>query len=442
MSEKKYVPEGAFLVCDKGTILSQLTATFHEEVSIYGKSLITKEDRYYNINFTPFGACACNQGKPCIAQVSGSQWSSLAEDVFVGENEPILEDAELQCALGGKIKIFLSRESAYASLPNGEQQERSFWQSYLAYGKGFYKGLWKGLKGTAVGLYDLSIWAGKHSTPYQLINPQGYREQILKDVETAKSLGNLAVKATKWGYRRSGYNMIANPDDYMQALKEDTQTAKELIEKAKQMSAEEIGEVAGQVAFEVGIEVATAGAGVALTAVKVGDKTLDVARGLDKLEDMADLAKTAETIEDGTKLPPVPEELGAVVNDDALLKKQKKLEQLKKNKKRAQLKKNKKDGARREREVKKELTNEGHEVIGSQVSVKTKHTRRVIDHVIKEKGTKKIKAIEVKNGNATRNKMQVKKDNSMSKDGGKIIGKNAPENLKDKTIKIDTEVRN
>ncbi len=113
-----------------------------------------------------------------------------------------------------------------------------------------------------------------------------------------------------------------------------------------------------------------------------------------------------------------------------------------KTKKKQQLKKNNKIGKQRENEVKLELEMEGHTVIGSQVSVKTKYTRRIIDHLIKEKGSGDIKAIEVKSGGATRNKMQVKKDNSMELNGGKIIGKNAPSDLKDKIIKIKTEVRN
>ncbi len=112
---------------------------------------------------------------------------------------------------------------------------------------------------------------------------------------------------------------------------------------------------------------------------------------------------------------------------------------LKKAKKRAQLKKNREDGLRREIEVKQELIDEGAEMLGSQVSVKTKHTRLVIEHLVKDKG--KLKAIEVKNGGAVRNKMQILKDNSMAKEGAKIIGKNAPENLNGKTIKINTGVR-
>ena len=68
MSEKKLVPEGAFLVCDKGTIPSQIKSSSMEEVSIYGETVITEADKVFMVNFQPLGLCACTQGKPCLAQ--------------------------------------------------------------------------------------------------------------------------------------------------------------------------------------------------------------------------------------------------------------------------------------------------------------------------------------------------------------------------------------
>ncbi|MGO3183429.1 MAG: hypothetical protein ACTIJ9_11410 [Aequorivita sp.] len=112
-----------------------------------------------------------------------------------------------------------------------------------------------------------------------------------------------------------------------------------------------------------------------------------------------------------------------------------------KAKKKAQLKTNRTNGLLRELEVKQELIDEGFDVIGSQVSVKTKYTRRIVDHMVKD-GSGNVKAIEVKNGGASRNSTQILKDNSMANDGGTVIGKNAPIDLKGKTIKINTEVRN
>ncbi|SMB79554.1 Zn-binding Pro-Ala-Ala-Arg (PAAR) domain-containing protein, incolved in TypeVI secretion [Pasteurella testudinis DSM 23072] len=110
------------------------------------------------------------------------------------------------------------------------------------------------------------------------------------------------------------------------------------------------------------------------------------------------------------------------------------------DKKRMTLKNNSKRGKKREHEVKRELLKEGYNILGSQVSVKTEYSRRVIDHMVKKDDI--ISAIEVKSGNAKRSSLQILKDNSMAKTGAKVIGKNAPDNLKNKVITIETTVRN
>ncbi len=104
------------------------------------------------------------------------------------------------------------------------------------------------------------------------------------------------------------------------------------------------------------------------------------------------------------------------------------------------LRQNKIRGVQREAEVAKELVDEGHEILGSQVSVKTSRSRRVIDHLIRDGKTDKIRAIEVKSGNAVRSTSQLLKDEAMYEEGGKIIGKNAPLSLKGQRLKIETEV--
>ena len=107
-----------------------------------------------------------------------------------------------------------------------------------------------------------------------------------------------------------------------------------------------------------------------------------------------------------------------------------------------QLEINSRNGTRREIEVKNELLRRGHEVLGSQVSVKTRYTRRIIDHLIRDRNTRQIRAIEVKSGNARRNSSQILKDNSMAVEGGEIIGKNAPDFLRNRRLRINTEVIN
>ena len=79
-------------------------------------------------------------------------------------------------------------------------------------------------------------------------------------------------------YRNSAVNLLANPQDFLAAQQENRAMLETLADKAANMSAEEWGDFAGQVLFEVGTEVATAGGAAALTAVKAADKVVDVAK--------------------------------------------------------------------------------------------------------------------------------------------------------------------
>jgi RHS repeat-associated protein len=90
--------------------------------------------------------------------------------------------------------------------------------------------------------------------------------------------------------------------------------------------------------------------------------------------------------------------------------------------------------------VRDQLVSEGKTVLGSQVSVQTSEGRRVIDHLVQDGGG--VRAVEVKTGNATRNARQVAKDSAMANEGGKIVGKNAPPDLRGKIMKVITDVWN
>ncbi|EAO56263.1 Hypothetical cytosolic protein [Bacillus thuringiensis serovar israelensis ATCC 35646] len=85
------------------------------------------------------------------------------------------------------------------------------------------------------------------------------------------------------------------------------------------------------------------------------------------------------------------------------------------------------------------LKTQGYDVLGSQVSVRTSKGIRRVDHLVRTPRGKLL-AVEVKAGNARRTAMQLKKDKLMRKQGGKIIGKNAPRRLKDQVRKIRTVV--
>ena len=309
MSGKKYVPEGVWLVCDKGVKPSQLRSLSYSETVIMGEHMCTRMDKVLAVNFDPFGACACCNGSPCTAPVI--DWTHVTDKIRLGGNLLLLENSELLCSLGGRIRIFYTLAAASAACGASREEERSFWSKAIDFGKGLGKGLWKGLKGTVTGVIDLGIWAGKHSLPYMLLDPAGFADQLKQDGETLKSLGNLAGKAGTWMYRNSAVNLLANPQDFLAAQQENRAMLETLADKAANMSAEEWGDFAGQVLFEVGTEVATAGGAAALTAVKAADKVVDVAKAanrvddvldaakaLDKLDDAADIAKAADKLDD------------------------------------------------------------------------------------------------------------------------------------------------
>jgi RHS repeat-associated protein len=105
-----------------------------------------------------------------------------------------------------------------------------------------------------------------------------------------------------------------------------------------------------------------------------------------------------------------------------------------------QLKANREQGKAAERRVGQELVDEGNEILGSQVTVRTSEGRRVPDHLILNPSDE-ILAVEVKSGNGVRTEAQILKDGIMAKTGATIIGKNAPPHLRGKFLKIVTILR-
>ncbi|NJS37561.1 MAG: hypothetical protein HC765_16030 [Brachymonas sp.] len=108
-------------------------------------------------------------------------------------------------------------------------------------------------------------------------------------------------------------------------------------------------------------------------------------------------------------------------------------------KKAAQLAANKAKGKEAEQLAKPVIEAQGKQVIGSQVTIQTSTGKRVADHVTKDsKGN--IGLSEVKSGDATRSAAQMAKDTEIATQGGKMVGKNAPEGLVNTNVKAVTEV--
>lgn len=301
MSDPRYVPQGAFLVCDKGVKPSTIRSFSNLNTFVYGENMCTAVDKLMVVNFDGFGACASCQGAPCTAPVT--LWNPVTTDVFLGGSPLLLDNSVLPCTLGGVIRIFFSLREAMAAIAPPEQ---GFWGDlldaagdaldvYVDFSVGVAEGLWTGLKGTVVGIFDLAVWAGKHTPAYALLNPEGFKEQLAKDKETIKALGGLAKKGATWAYRNSTINLITNPDDFYAAQQENAEMVDGLLEKASNMSARDWGNVVGQVLFEVGLEVATGGLG---GAARVADKSVDLAQAANRADNIVDAAKLAENADD------------------------------------------------------------------------------------------------------------------------------------------------
>lgn len=119
---KKYVPEGVFLVCDMGATPSQLIAT-PRKINLYGPMMATDADNKFTSNILPFGACK-KIGGPCT--FACVQWTKTKSgSVFANNEKPLLEDSEAVCAVGqGKIKIFFDKYEA--DLANENNNESDF----------------------------------------------------------------------------------------------------------------------------------------------------------------------------------------------------------------------------------------------------------------------------------------------------------------------------
>jgi RHS repeat-associated protein len=105
--------------------------------------------------------------------------------------------------------------------------------------------------------------------------------------------------------------------------------------------------------------------------------------------------------------------------------------------KEATLAANKVAGRAAEQQAAKDIVAEGGTILGSQVSVRTSEGRRVVDHLVETAGGK-IVACEVKCGGAARNSRQRAKDGAMASEGGVVNGKNAPPDLQDRRVVIET----
>ena len=81
----------------------------------------------------------------------------------------------------------------------------------------------------------------------------------------------------------------------------------------------------------------------------------------------------------------------------------------------------------------------GYEILGEQVVAPTSKELRFIDFLVYAPEGE-LKAIAVKANGARRSSRLKAKDDALETEGGTLVGKNAPEQFRGRTLKIETEV--
>lgn len=112
MDEKKYVPSGCQLLCNKGVTPTPLNVTSNKS-TIYGDNFATEVDLKPLENIKPFGACSLKSGSPCT--FAPIYWDKCVNGAKVNGNKLIIGEAKLLCTQGGEISIFYSKADAMAA---------------------------------------------------------------------------------------------------------------------------------------------------------------------------------------------------------------------------------------------------------------------------------------------------------------------------------------
>lgn len=142
---KRYIPEGAFLVCNKGKKMTQLKVTHNNNVNLYKVPYANENDKIPEENIPNFGEClTCGTCK-----VQPLIWTPVKENVKVGGGRLIYEDSKLKC-YHGDISVFLDRNEAQNALNNNKFNEEEKIKKRLASAA---------LKGIAIGVGLLAVGA-------------------------------------------------------------------------------------------------------------------------------------------------------------------------------------------------------------------------------------------------------------------------------------------
>ncbi len=117
---RKYVLDGACVVCSLGTAKGKLKVTSQSKVFIQGKLKVTDEDKTVMPNF---GSCKRSSNQPPCSPAL-QKWKETSKKVVMGSKKFVMDNSTIQCSNGGVILIDddLQRASAGGADPKKVSQ--------------------------------------------------------------------------------------------------------------------------------------------------------------------------------------------------------------------------------------------------------------------------------------------------------------------------------
>ena len=113
---KRYIPQGAILVCNKGQKMTELKVTHNNNVTLYKVPYANEKDKEFEENVESFGNCAiCGKCK-----FEPLCWKPVHESVKIGGARLIHEESKLYCKEGGEISVHLNLEEAKKALQSND----------------------------------------------------------------------------------------------------------------------------------------------------------------------------------------------------------------------------------------------------------------------------------------------------------------------------------
>jgi len=347
---KKYVPNGAYLVCDKGLGYGKLKVTNHKNVRLYGKQMATEGDKVPMVNIPCLGICSITKSK---CQPIPLLWQALQQGITIGPYHKLLEDSKLPCSLGGKIGIHFSVPAAMAAIEANvtamkqrdvknlgakvddwfqkgfNDQEKAnnkiggIYGKYANFKLGINEGIYGGVKGIGEGLVFLSEMGDKvrGATLHAVTHPT---ETAGKIKDAAVATKNTVSGAAKWVSTPGNVNKVVNdfgqahvnaynwattPGNLQNAGKSALTKTGESLKEAKnwagKQSPRDWGRYTGRTGFEVGLMFTGVGEAKAVVGgaemANVAAKTSEGANVLAKTAEAARAAKIAEEANAATK---------------------------------------------------------------------------------------------------------------------------------------------